>query len=208
MYNYRELILNRNALIILIRNPQIGHVKTRLAKKIGNENALKVYEMLLDYTRSITKRFNSSRLLFYSNYIDTNDLWDNNLYTKLLQEGKDFGEKMYNAFQFALKDHEKAVIIGSDCEELTVKIIKQAFNKLSKNDVVLGPAKDGGYYLMGLKKTYSELFIDKKWSTETVLEDTIDDIRSLGLKYYFLPTLSDIDNYEDFKNSKLYSKIT
>ncbi len=199
--------MNRNALLIFIRNPQLGCVKTRLAAKIGDDKALKVYELLLKYTRSITNQINSSRLLFYSNFIDTNDSWDNNCYIKLLQEGNDFGEKLYNGFKLALRDHKKAVLIGSDCEDLTFMILKEAFNKLSDFDVVLGPAKDGGYYLMGLKNIYPKLFSNKKWGTSTVLEDTIDDIISLGLNYYLLPLLSDIDDYKDLKNSNLYNKI-
>ena len=199
--------MNKNSLIILIRNPELGCVKTRLAAKIGDEGALKVYKTLLDYTRSIVSKIDSSRLLFYSNFIDDNDSWDNGLFTKFLQEGNSFGARMCNAFQMAFKNHEKAVIIGSDCEELSSKIIRDAFNKLSEFDVVLGPAKDGGYYLMGLKKIYPELFTNKQWSTSSVLEDTLEDIKKLGLSYYLLPVLSDIDDFEDFKNSKLYKKI-
>ncbi|MFX1393729.1 MAG: TIGR04282 family arsenosugar biosynthesis glycosyltransferase [Promethearchaeota archaeon] len=199
--------MNKNSLIILIRNPKLGCVKTRLAAKIGDEDALKVYKALLDYTKSITSEINSSRLLFYSNFIDDNDLWDNGLFKKFLQVGNSFGSRMCNAFKIAFKNHEKAVIIGSDCDELSPKIIRDAFNKLSKFDVVLGPAKDGGYYLMGLTKIYPELFMNKKWSTSSVLNDTLEDIKKLGLSYYLLPVLSDIDDFEDFKNSKLYKKI-
>jgi len=199
--------MNKNALIILIRNPQLGCVKTRLAAEIGEESALKVYMALLDYTRSIASEIDSSRLLFYSDFIEENDSWNPRLFTKFLQKGNSFGARMCRAFELALKDHERAVIIGSDCEELTPKIIRDAFNILSEFDVVLGPAKDGGYYLMGLKKIYPELFTNKQWSTSSVLDDTLQDIKKLGLSFYFLPTLSDIDDFEDFKNSKLCKKI-
>jgi rSAM/selenodomain-associated transferase 1 len=196
-----------NALIILIRNPQLGHVKTRLAAQIGDGGALKVYRALLDYTRSVASQINSSRLLFYSNFIDDQDSWDNQIFTKFLQEGNSFGARMRNSFEIAFKHHEKAVIIGSDCEELTPEIIREAFSKLSKFDVVLGPAKDGGYYLMGLKKVYPALFINKQWSTSSVLKDTLNDIKTLRISFYLLPVLSDIDDFTDFKNSKIYKTI-
>ena len=199
--------MNKDALIILIRNPQLGRVKTRLAAKIGDKGALKVYTALLDYTQLVASEIHSSRFLFYSNFIDDKDSWDNRIFTKFLQEGKNFGTRMCNAFKIALNNHEKAVIIGSDCEELTSEIIKEAFNRLSEFDVILGPAKDGGYYLMGLKKIYPELFTNKEWSTSSVFKDTLNDIKKIGLSYYLLPILSDIDDFEDFKNSKLYKKI-
>ncbi len=199
--------MNKDALIILIRNPHLGSVKTRLAAEIGDKGALKVYTALLDYTRLIASEIQSSRLLFYSNFIDDKDSWDNRIFTKFLQEGNSFGARMCRAFKLAFNDHEKAVIIGSDCEELTPEIIREAFNRLSEFDVILGPAKDGGYYLMGLKKIYPELFTNKKWSTSSVLKDTLNEIKKIGLSFYLLPVLSDIDDFEDFKNSKLYKKI-
>jgi rSAM/selenodomain-associated transferase 1 len=199
--------VNKNALIILLRNPQLGCVKTRLAAKIGDEGALRVYNALLDYTRSLTCEINSSRLLFYSNFIDNNDSWDDRLFIKFLQEGNSFGARMCRAFKAALKEHDKAVIIGSDCIELTPDIIEDAFNKLNEFDIVIGPAKDGGYYLLGLKKVYPELFLNKEWSTSSVFDDTLADIKKLGVNYYLLPVLSDIDDFEDFKNSDLFEKI-
>lgn len=199
--------MDENALIILIRNPQLGRVKTRLAAKIGDERALKVYMALLDYTRSIAIEIDASRLLFYSDFIDENDSWDCELFTKFLQKGNSFGTRMCRAFELTLNNRQKAVIIGSDCVELTSHIIRKAFDKLSTFDVVLGPAKDGGYYLMGLKKVYPELFINKRWSTSSVLADTLNDIKNLGLSFYLLPVLSDIDEFEDFKSSKLSKKI-
>ncbi|MFX1457537.1 MAG: TIGR04282 family arsenosugar biosynthesis glycosyltransferase [Promethearchaeota archaeon] len=199
--------MNKNALIILLRNPQLGCVKTRLAAEIGDEGALRVYNALLEHTRLITSEIDSSRLLFYSNFIDNNDSWDEKLYTKFLQEGNSFGIRMCRAFKAAFKEHDKAVIIGSDCIELTSDIIEDAFNKLNKFEVVIGPAKDGGYYLLGLKKIYPELFFNKTWSTPNVFADTLEDINNLGINHYLLPVLSDIDNFEDFKKSKLFEKI-
>jgi rSAM/selenodomain-associated transferase 1 len=199
--------MDKNAVIILIRNPVLGHVKTRLAAELGNFNALNVYKILLNYTRDIANSINSSRLLFYSDFIDFNDDWEDGIYKKYLQNGNDFGEKMLNAFKIALAEHKLAIIIGSDCFELSSEIIELAFKKLKSFDVILGPAKDGGYYLMGLKKVYSQLFQDKNWSTDSVLSETINTIKNLGLSYYLLPLLGDIDTLQDLKASKLYELL-
>lgn len=200
--------MNDKGLIILVRNPNIGCVKTRLAADIGEESALTVYKVLIEHTRSISLEVPCARLLFYSDYIDENDLWEKEFFIKFLQKGSDFGEKMLQAFRITLQRYRKAVIIGSDCLELTARIINEAFDQLLNYDVVLGPAKDGGYYLMGLKEIHQELFINKKWSTSSVFSDTIADINKLGIKYFLLPTLSDIDVLDDLKNSKLSNKIS
>jgi rSAM/selenodomain-associated transferase 1 len=199
--------MEKRALIILIRNPVLGCVKTRLAADIGNQYALKVYMSLLNYTRSITKCINSSHLLFYSDFIAHNDEWDNKIYEKHLQFGSDFGEKMRNAFKVAFFQHQSAVIIGSDCFELTSEIINLAFQKLGYFDAVLGPAMDGGYYLLGLKSVYPQLFQNKNWSTDSVLSETLNTLKDLNLTFYLLPPLSDIDTIHDLKNSKLYSQL-
>ena len=199
--------MEKSAIIILIRNPILGCVKTRLAADIGDFNALNVYKSLLIYTRNITSSINSSRLLFYSDFIDLNDDWEDKIYEKYVQSGNDFGEKMLNAFKIALTHHELTVIIGSDCIELNSKIINLAFKKLKDFDVVIGPARDGGYYLMGLKNIYPQLFQNKNWGTDSVLSETINTIKDLGLIYHLLPLLGDIDTLKDLKTSKLYERL-
>jgi uncharacterized protein len=199
--------MEKSAIIILIRNPILGCVKTRLAADIGDINALNIYKSLLHYTQDITSSIASSRLLFYSDFIDFNDDWEDTTYKKYLQSGNDFGEKMLTAFNIALAQHELAIIIGSDCFELNSEIIELAFEKLKKFDVVLGPAKDGGYYLMGLKKGYPELFQDKNWSTDSVLSETLNTVKNLKLSYSLLPLLGDIDTLEDLKESQLYEQL-
>lgn len=199
--------MEKSAVIILIRNPILGHVKTRLAVDIGNFNALKVYKSLLNYTRNVTNCINSSRLLFYSDFIDQNDEWENDLYDKYLQFGSNFGEKMLNAFNIALTQHKLAVIIGSDCSELTSEIINMALKKLEDLDVVIGPAKDGGYYLLGLKKAYPQLFQNKTWSSDSVLSETLSTLKDLDLTFSLLPLLADIDTLQELKGSKLYNQL-
>lgn len=187
-----------DSLIIFVKNPEKGKVKTRLAKDIGDDQALHVYHRLLQYTKSISKPLNSEKLVYYSDFIDNNDLWDNMTFEKHLQNGADLGERMQNAFAEAFaRGQQRVLIIGSDCVELETYMIKEAFAVLESNDVVIGPAKDGGYYLLGMRKFYPTLFENKPWSSEDLLMDTIIDLKKLNAPYYLLKTLSDIDHAED-----------
>ncbi|MDB9708527.1 TIGR04282 family arsenosugar biosynthesis glycosyltransferase [Salibacteraceae bacterium] len=187
-------------LIIFVKNPEIGRVKTRLAKTIGDEQALSIYQKLLLYTKEITKGLNADKSVYYSEHIDNNDLWDNMLFSKHLQRGDDLGERMQNAFADAFaQGKERVIIIGSDCLELETYMIKEAFAVLENNDVVLGPAKDGGYYMIGMTAFLPTLFEDKNWSTDDLLMDTILDLKKMNAKYYLLKTLNDIDTIEDLK---------
>ena len=189
---------DNDRLIIFVKNPVKGRVKTRLAEDIGEEQALNVYHKLLLYTREITKMLNADKVVYYSESIDNNDLWDNMNFGKRLQQGSDLGERMQNAIAEAFAEgKQRVIIIGSDCIELETYMIKEAFAVLESNDVVLGPARDGGYYLLGMKKFFPTLFEDKEWSTPDLLMDTILDLKKMNSRYYLLKTLNDIDTAAD-----------
>ncbi len=164
--------LSRDGLIIFVKNPVAGKVKTRLAKDIGNEKALRVYEFLLDKIYKETKNLAVEKYLFLSDALDQN-LFDSG-FTQILQKGKDLGERMANGFDYLFdKGFDKALIIGSDVPELDSKIIYDAFEKLFVYDIVIGPSKDGGYYLIGMKEQMNFLFEDIQWSSEEVLNSTM-----------------------------------
>ena len=189
-----------NALIIFIKNPIAGKVKTRLAKSIGNEKALVVYEQLLQHTRTISSCLECDKLLYYSNFIDEKDSWPAKTYNKRVQAKGSLGKKMSIAFEEAfIEGYKKVVIIGSDCLELDSALITSAFKYLNYYDAVIGPAADGGYYLLGLNQPLHTLFTNKQWSTPTVLGDTVNNLKALGKTYHMLPILHDIDYYEDLK---------
>jgi rSAM/selenodomain-associated transferase 1 len=189
---------DESLLIIFYKNPEIGKVKTRLAASIGEAKAFSIYLLLSKHTRSIAERLSVHKALYYSGFIDTNDGWPADQFKKHLQSGADLGEKMDHAFQKAFSDGYKSIcIIGTDCLELTTPILNEAFRKLLTNDIVVGPAKDGGYYLLGMNHPHSSFFQHKKWSTNSVLADTLDDIKLLGLKVWKLPTLTDVDEEKD-----------
>lgn len=192
-----------NSLIIFIKNPVLGAVKTRLAASVGDLKALEVYKQLLYKTHRVTLPVDAYKLLFYSDHADENDQWSNNDFEKHVQEGKDLGEKMDQAFNMALRKSTKAVIIGSDCNELTTALIEKAFHELENHDVVLGPAKDGGYYLLGMKQSNPDLFYNINWSTDKVLQQTIEKLNAQGKRCILLQELNDIDTLQDLNESGL-----
>ena len=189
----------KEALIIFVKNPVIGKVKTRLAAKVGDEKALQIYLQLLEHTRSIVTSVVADKFIFYSDTHDNNDLWPNTIFNKKKQYGNNLGEKMLNAFNEIFEtDYEKVSIIGSDCLELTAAIINQGFKDLESADVVIGPATDGGYYFLGMKKINPLLFDDIDWSTSKVFEQTIAVCNNEQLTYSLLPILNDIDEETDW----------
>lgn len=193
--------MNDNCLIIFVKNPELGKVKTRLAATVGDEKALSTYRDLLLHTCNISSKVNAKKIVFYSEFIDDNDLWTGNTFDKRLQSGKNLGEKMMNAFNLAFSLGFKNVsIIGSDCFEISDEIIENSLKHLTKNDAVVGPANDGGYYLLGLKKMAIELFYEIAWSTNEVFEVTCKRINQLNWKYEKLPILNDIDTIEDLNH--------
>ncbi|MEO6850935.1 MAG: TIGR04282 family arsenosugar biosynthesis glycosyltransferase [Mucilaginibacter sp.] len=197
---YHKTAMSNDTLLIFARNPVYGKVKTRLAATIGNDKALQIYRQLLEHTAAVTQPINADRVVYYSDFIADNDAWDNN-YSKAMQRGIDLGERMSNASKDKLETGaKKAIIIGTDCYELDTEIIANAFTQLSNYDIVIGPALDGGYYLLGMNSHYPKLFNDITWSTDTVLKETIARCAELGLRHFLLPVLSDIDDENDLLN--------
>lgn len=193
----------KDVLLIFAKNPQYGKVKTRLAATIGDAYALFIYHELLKHTIAITKNLPVDKIVFYSEYIEEKDGWEKNIYQKKIQVGKGLGSKMKNAFKSSFTTgYEKIVIIGTDCFELDEKHILNAFEQLKKVDVVIGPAKDGGYYLLGMKKLYEAIFENVDWSTDKVLKQTLHICKQLNLSVFLLPELNDIDDEEDLKNQE------
>lgn len=192
--------MKTNALLIFTRNPELGKVKTRLAKTIGDVDALQVYKDLLLHTMEQTAVIDCDKYVFYDSAIIENDIWDPITYYKKLQASGDLGQKMQTAFeQLFSKGYTNCIIVGSDLFDLKSEMITTAFTALKSNEVVIGPAEDGGYYLLGLKAMQSSLFKNKEWGTSTVFGATMKDLQAD--KTYLLPILNDIDTFEDLEKS-------
>ncbi len=192
----------RNALVIFVKNLVYGKVKTRLAATIGAENAFKVYAALIAHTWSVTQNIPAGKIVYYADKVEDEDIWDER-FDKMVQHGGDLGERMMNAFRDMFeKGYENVVIIGSDCPALDERIIIDAYHQLKKWDIVIGPAFDGGYYLLGMKSLHPYLFEKMAWSTPTVFEVTAARCKSLHLSCAVLPRLPDIDEEKDLVHLK------
>jgi rSAM/selenodomain-associated transferase 1 len=242
---------------IMIKYPEPGKVKTRLAKDVGHEKAAEVYKHLVDKvmkntrpsfigspfiqppplpkggwgdlseesrnnqispTPSFPKRGISDiplgaqncemmyeRIIFYDppERLPDFETWFPGE-EMIQQRGHDVGVRMDNVIRDLLDmGAKKAVITGADIPDLTSVIIMEAFTALDSADVVVGPARDGGYYLIGMKAPHPEIFQNMPWSTGRVLEETMRIIRKLQLRCASITTLSDLDTEEDYKRLSL-----
>ncbi|NJB71873.1 hypothetical protein GGR42_002335 [Saonia flava] len=194
---------SKNLLIIFTRNPQLGKCKTRLAATVGNKKALDIYKFLLQHTANLTRNLPVNKQVHYSEEIWEKDVWDAHIFDKKLQQGGDLGERMSKAFYDGFADgFDKICIIGSDMYDLTLQDLEMAFSALDQNDFVLGPAIDGGYYLLGMKKWKKEIFENKNWGTNTVLENTLENLKNETVK--LMSAKNDVDIYEDIKDIEAF----
>ena len=191
----------QQALLIFVKNPVLGDVKTRLAQSVGHEKALYIYRALLGHANSVTSAVDDcNRIVYYSQEIVQDDIWDTALFQKRKQVLGDIGERMQSAFLEAFQDGmEQVVLIGSDCPKLSPSHIEEAFQALNHYDVVYGPAIDGGYYLVGLNKPQSHIFDLSAWSTSKVMAESIRICSENGLKLRLLEALPDVDYIADWE---------
>jgi rSAM/selenodomain-associated transferase 1 len=207
----KEVFFNHNCmstdtlLIIFTRNPVLGQVKTRLAMRIGPEKALEIYQILLEKTAAVTKAVHVDKWVYTTPMILEDGPWNTCSFDIKSQKGKDLGQRMMNAFVDAFDaGYKRVVLIGSDLFELTPEDLVMAFEKLSDHRAVIGPAEDGGYYLIGLKAMHSGLFENKNWGTNTVLRDTLAHFKSHDVA--LLNQYNDIDTYEDLEQHLVFQK--
>ncbi|RYY70325.1 MAG: glycosyltransferase [Chitinophagaceae bacterium] len=195
--------MDKKALIIFVRNPELGKVKTRLAATVGDEKALEIYKSLLTHTRAITAKVKADKFVFYFDTVKEDDSWSAAGFVKKLQADGDLGHKMKTAFGSLFQEgYAKVLIIGSDCFELNNSIIEAAFRALDAHQVVIGPATDGGYYLLGMKQFFPFIFEDRQWSTEHVFTETKQELDNHAISYALLQTLTDVDTEEDWLKTR------
>ncbi|MEG3862430.1 TIGR04282 family arsenosugar biosynthesis glycosyltransferase, partial [Microcoleus sp. herbarium12] len=190
-------------LIVFTRYPEPGKAKTRLIPVLGKTGAANLHRLMAQKAIARTLSLQQSgRLLVEIHWVGgSQELMQDWLGTDIIYQNQiegDLGAKMIAAFQNSFNSGvDKTVIIGTDCPNLTTDIMAQAFDKLSQHDLVLGPAKDGGYYLIGLRRSIPELFGGINWGTSEVFAHTREIAQNLDLNIAYLPTLTDIDLPED-----------
>ena len=208
---------SKGALLIFTKAPVSGQVKTRLIPGIGRRRATLLYQELLTKTLITARKSGFSSIqVWVSGELEHSyfrRLKSRHSVKFYQQKGKDLGDRMSNAFDTVLRQYSHAVLIGSDCPSLEHSDLNAAAEYLKNNiDVVLGPAVDGGYYLIGLNKNNTRLFSNIKWGKDRVFTDTCEKINTLGWKFELLPQRWDVDRTADLlpyfkmkrKNSVLY----
>jgi uncharacterized protein len=196
---------SKQHLIIFTRYPEAGKTKTRLIPALGADGAANLQRQMTEHTISQVKELHNNSPISWEvrfaggNLQQMQDWLGSSLVYQSQGEG-DLGTRMWrsllNAFEY---NAERVVIIGTDCPGLNSQILAEAFAKLDANDLLLGPAIDGGYYLIGLRCPVGELFANIDWGTSQVLQQTVDIAKKLNVSFAYLPTLADIDRPEDLQ---------
>lgn len=197
---------DKNALLIFVKNPIKGAVKTRLASTIGDDEALRAYKLMLLHLRSIisvmphtARRHKITDIyIYYDSRIPRHNIWPEDVKLKL-QTGGDIGERMSAAFRQMCPRYNKCVLIGSDCPSIRMHHFWEAFDVLEEKQVVLGPSEDGGYYLVGMQELQEVMFSNIEWSTTGVLQSTELILEKQDLSYGFIDTLKDVDYEDDYR---------
>ncbi len=189
-------------LIVFVKAPRPGSVKTRLAKTMGSEQACAAYRELVTKVLAAVESFHVELRFSPDDAQQEIAPWLRNNWTAAPQGDGDLGARMNRAFTDAFaRGVERVVVIGSDCVELEAKDIRSAFRELKDHDLVVGPATDGGYWLIGLRSPQPELFREIAWSTDEVLGKTLQRAKGLGLNIQLLRILNDVDNEEDWRRA-------
>ena len=190
-----------NKLLIFTKSPVLGEVKTRLQPDYSTEQSLKIHKILTLNTLELSKCLIELDVELCCTP-DRNTLFfldcENNFSVTLNnQQGVDLGERMAFSFSVALQTYEKVVVIGTDCPDIDKDYITQAFDALNDNDAVIGPASDGGYVLLGLRKFSLDLFTNISWSSDQVFSQTKKVLNDLSWSYAELGIMHDLDRPED-----------
>lgn len=197
-----EYMSVKSIILLFIKAPVRGQVKSRLAAVIGDETALELYKnFILDVIDTVKKTGYPFSICYYPPDARAEvSSWLAGRFRIMPQQGGDLGERMENAFIRCFSEgFERAILIGSDLPDLTPAVLQGAMASLAENDVVIGPASDGGYYLIGFHKhtLVPRVFHGIPWSTETVFQETKAILQNSALSMHQAPKWNDVDTMED-----------
>ena len=197
--------MEKRCILFYVKYPEHGRVKRRLAVHFGEELATELYKNFVsDSLTTLSKCETPLKVCYYPPHSEELFIaWIGTHYACLPQRGSDLGERMKNSFSDAwCQGYQQVIITGSDIPDLPQSFIQEAFSMLCTNDVVIGPAYDGGYYLIGFRREtfLPEVFDQIQWGTEAVYMETIDRLKMRGLSIGTLPRWNDIDTPDDLKD--------
>lgn len=192
----------KRVLLIFVKAPSPGQVKTRLLPILSGAQAAHLYRCLVQDTLAIARTLRDVRvaIAYAANAQFPDCSWLDVEVPVVLQEGAHLGERLLRAFRWAFQqDAAQVVAIGSDAPQLSARWLRQAFRALERADVVLGPTTDGGYHLIGLNDPNPALFVDMPWSTDRLLAKTLERLEHLHLTAHCLEPVMDLDTPEDLR---------
>ncbi|MGE5812571.1 MAG: TIGR04282 family arsenosugar biosynthesis glycosyltransferase [Ignavibacteria bacterium] len=195
--------MSKHKVIIFLKYPEVGKVKTRMAESLGGNFAAEFYKICAEYILNECLKLKESGIdlyIFYEGQANENKIknWVPGSFKLICQKGENLGKRMYNAFSNFFKDkEEKIILIGTDIPDLSSSLIEKAFKYLENHDTVIGQSSDGGYYLIGLSRLNKDIFTGIPWSTDKVLVITLKKLEKRNSSYKLLPELIDIDTEAD-----------
>jgi uncharacterized protein len=201
-------------IIVFTRYPRPGKTKTRLIPLLGGKGAATLQRKLTERVVTVVKHFSEScnvpiEIRYHGGSAVLMSRWLGNDLVYRRQEGVGLGRKMHRAFQEAFEDGCAGVIlVGADVLGISVPILEASLDLLASHDLVLGPANDGGYYLLGLREPRPEIFENISWGSSDVLTETVERAGKLGLDVGFVQALDDVDRPEDFLKLNLHGWFT
>lgn len=204
---------NESCILLFVKYPNVGRVKTRLAEHIGQNVAADLYKnFVADILTTLHTLSVNFKIVFYPPDVENQfHQWLSEKYSYAPQIGRDLGQRIKNAFLQAFSDgFNSVVIIGSDSPDLPADFVNRALSVLNTRDVVIGPSSDGGYYLIGFVRDafLPEVFEEISWGSDSVFEQTINILKQHKQKLYLLPQWYDVDTSEDLKSLLLRNKNT
>ncbi len=202
---------SQDLVILFTRYPHPGRCKTRLIPELGQKGAALIHRQLVTHTLKTLNVFftwkNSTEFIIYHDSGSRRKMedWLGVDYLYKEQRGNDLGQRMADALLYALGKQQNCILLGSDCPNITAPILSKALQALKQKDMVLGPAHDGGYYLIGVSNRIKadaccQLFKEIPWGGDTVFTKTLERAKNLGLATHILKKLHDIDCAEDLKH--------
>ena len=191
-------------ILLFIKYPNHGAVKSRLAESVGESTACALYKCFVDDILTTLKGINAQIVIcYYPVYLkEKMAAWLGRRYDYIPQIGENLGDRLQYCCNISLKEGaEKIIVLASDIPEISQEIIKNAFSQLEDNDMVIGPSEDGGYYLIGFKNKsyYNNIFEDISWSSKYVFQETLEKMDRCQLRYFILDTLNDMDTIADIR---------
>lgn len=212
MNNSRRRFDSPDTLLYFVKYPEPGKVKTRLARSVGQERAAELYRELAEKNLKLLREKMPGTVADFSiilacepaNKIEQFRDWLGKDFQYWPQRGEGLGERLRAAFQQAFDEGaSKVLALGSDTLGIKAEILRRAFDALKAHDVVIGPARDGGYYLIGASLARPSLFKDIPWSSPEVFSTTLERVRESNLSYYLLPELEDLDEVKNLERRKI-----